>query len=92
MASGIKNVYEIDGCFIVADNATNAFECWVEDQLEIDEPDEGDEEWVEFSIRKLTLKEIAERTAYCCFVEEMCPRCESSDGPIFITFKQSMDE
>ncbi|MEK4343235.1 hypothetical protein [Brevibacillus sp. FSL L8-0710] len=88
------NVYEINGYWIAANNADEAFEHYLDDSCFLDgvylgEMNEDAEEQVIISVRRAQAKEKTVKNIPCC--EDGCERCEEKNDHEYDSMQDIID-
>lgn len=89
------NVYEINGFWIAANNANEAFDHFLEDSTFIEdvyfeETDEDEEEQVTISVRRVRAKEMTKKDIPCC--EDGCQRCDEKNDREYDSLQDIVDK
>lgn len=89
------NVYEVNGFWIAASNANEAFDHFLNetnfvDEIEFEDLEEDQEGKVTITVRRATAKEIAKKDIRCC--EDGCGRCEERNDYEYYSLKDILDQ
>lgn len=89
------NVYEINGFWIAAKSANEAFDHYLEDSNFIDEVEfselgEDEEEQVTILVRRVRAKEITRKDIPCC--EDGCQRCGEKNDQEYDSLQDIIDK
>jgi hypothetical protein len=89
------NVYEINGYWIAAKNADEAFGLFLKesnylDDVLIGELEEGESEDIIIAVRRLTQNEIRSKSVTCC--EDGCELCEGKGDYIYFSYQELIDK
>jgi hypothetical protein len=90
------NVYEINGYWIAAKNADEAFGLFLEksnylDDVFIDDLEEGESKDIIITVRRLTQNEIrSSKSVTCC--EDGCELCEGKGDYIYLSYQELIDK
>jgi len=89
------NVYKVNDLWIAAKNADDAFAQYMEEtdamsHITLCNIDEGGEEEILISIKRLTIEEINGFAVPCC--EDGCDECEDQDEHVYYTYQELIDK
>ncbi|MFA4132562.1 MULTISPECIES: hypothetical protein [unclassified Brevibacillus] len=90
----MPNVYEINGYWIAANNANEAFDHYLDDSCFIagvyfGEMNEDEEESVIISVRRVRAKEMTKKDIPCC--EDGCERCAEKNDREYDSMQDIID-